>query len=105
MLGFLQCIVITSYGGNYANTIKATAMEMPSQPLAKESDSTDDVDKSSGRVEESTLIAKVTSTELSNAKNDDIEDSAIDKQAMMKDPHSVALSMLNWKGFDERMCI
>ena len=92
MLGFLQCIVITSYGGNYANTIKATAMEMPSQPLPNESTSTSDVDKSSDRVEENTLPAKLTSTELNNA---DIRVSVIEKQTMTKDPHSVAISMLH----------
>ena len=83
MLGFSQCILITSYGGNYTNTIKATAMGMPSQPLVKETSPADDVDKKSDKVEEHAVTVESV-----------IKDSVTDKQTT-KDPHSVALSMVN----------
>lgn len=91
MLGFLQCIVISSYGGNYTNTIKATALEMPSQPLTKESNSTlsGDVEQSSDTVEEHALTAESTSTQLKNDSN--VED----KQTSTEKSHSVALSILD----------
>ena len=36
MRGFLQCIIIHSYGGMYDDTIRAIPMEMPSQDSANE---------------------------------------------------------------------
>ena len=36
MIGFLQCMIIQSYGGMYDDTVRAIPMEMPSQVLTNE---------------------------------------------------------------------
>ena len=38
MFGFLQCMIIHSYGGMYDDKIKAIPMEMPSQDLTDKAD-------------------------------------------------------------------
>ena len=56
---------------------------MPSQPLAKETSPANDVDKKSDIEEHAVTVESV------------IKDSVTDKQTITKDPHSVALSMVN----------
>ena len=110
MLGFLQCMLISSCGGNYTNTMKATPLEMPIQCLTKESTSTtDNVDKSSDNVEHSSLIAESnTDSESSKDKNDGDNNLIVNIKKGKQTSHSVALilnqDIKTMKNYIERDC-
>ena len=95
-------MLINSYGGYYTSAIKATPLEMPIQRVTKESNSTDNVDKSS---EEHTLtIMESKSTELKDKK---VVNKG--KRTSSAKSHEIGLSMLNQdiktiKSFIEKDC-
>ena len=99
MLGFLQCMLINSYGGHYTTSIKATPLEMPIPRSTKESSPSDSVDKSS---EERTLTMK---SELRRG-NKIIRKG---KRTSSAKSHAIGLSLLNQdiktiKSFIEKDC-
>ena len=108
LLAFLQCVVISSYSGNYTNIIKATPLEIPSNPLTKESESTDDVDKISGNAEEHALTAESKLNSTTNADvTKNVGKNVDDKRPPTDSTHSTALSIINQdmktvKGFVEK---
>ena len=86
MIGFLQCMLISSCGGNFTNTIKAIPLEKPLQRVAKESNVIDSSGKS----------LNVEDPMEPKDKNDNsITSVDKDKQVSSNKSHSIAVSILH----------
>ena len=99
-------MLINSYGGKYTSSVKATPLEMPVKCITKESNPTDNVDKSS---EEHTLTMESNSTKLRNVKNYSVTNVNKGKRTSSTKSHSVGLGILNQdiktiKSFIEKDC-